>query len=698
MDGGVTELTDKELIEEAQSCYRRARDFTSKWRTEAREDFDFRDGTDEQWTDIDRAAMKDQNRPYVSFNRVKPLLMAVSGQEANSRHETTYKPRTIDDSGLCEAAKLAVDMPLQECDAQSEEAEAFLDMLTCGMGWTEDAMDYDGEPDGALVRMRVDPLEMYWDGSSKKKNLADARWLIRVTDVDSAALKMQYPDMPESGDGEMWLDAPVEDEDQHMADQAWRYEFGPSGKKEGRTRLMIYQWFDLKKQIVATIQGKRDSWPWSEKLAKRLDEVGIKYVTVRQRVYYTCTLANGAVLERKESPIDGFTYKCMTGSRDRNRNVYYGVVRHLKDPQRWSNKFFSSMIDIVASNSKGGIMAEKGAFTDIRQAEATWASPKRITIANDGALANNRIQPKPAAEYPTSMDKLLQFAITSMRDVSNINVELLGLADRDQPGIVETQRKQSALSSLAPYFDSLKSYRKVAGKSALEFVRRYVPDDTLARILGEKYARYIPAIRDEAAIRFDVIVDESPMSPNMKEMTWAVLGQALPGLMEMGIPVPPEVLDYMPIPAALAEEWKAYIAKQAADPMNQQMKQLGMAEKQATVQKIATQAEANHARAQKAMQPEQNGMLDAQIKIMQMRADLEKMAAELGMKREEHQMELRSRAIEHQMDVQERRDDHAIDMIQGVQQHRQSMAIQEQAGAAKVEQIKKQAKAKPAAK
>jgi hypothetical protein len=43
------------------------------------------------------------------------------------------------------------------------------------MGWTEHRLDYEVDNAGLYVEERIDPLEMYWDRTSKRKNLVDAR-------------------------------------------------------------------------------------------------------------------------------------------------------------------------------------------------------------------------------------------------------------------------------------------------------------------------------------------------------------------------------------------------------------------------------------------------------------------------------------------------------------------------------------------
>ena len=688
-----------ELIDEAVSCFKKARDHTSKWRQEAREDYGFVAG--QQWSEQDQQAMSEMNRPNLTFNRTGAIIKAICGQEANSRHETTFLPRTVDDAGLTEAIKLISTWSLETCDAAYEEAEAFRDCLICGVGVTDDRMDYEVEETGQFVRDRRDPLTVYWDPAAKKKNLSDRRWDIVIESVDRKALEEQY-DIPDATT-EMW-EVDAEDETSpHDQDAANEYRGeGQADRRYGQIRVGMYQYYRLEDVHLVDFPtndpanpyrtDKVDAATW-RKAGKRIEALGFRHIRVRKRCYYRALLANGAVLMHEKSPCDGFTTKFITGERDRNRGVFYGVVRDVKDPQRWANKFFSSMIDITAANAKGGVMFEEGAVKDIRTFEATWANPKRTTMVNRGALANKLIQPKPVGQYPTSMDKLLNFAVSSIRDVSGVNVEMMGMADRDQPGIVEVQRKQSALAILAPYFDALKSYRKEAGRVQLCFMRRYFPAETMARVVGEKYARFIPQIKNEKAYKFDVIVDEAPTSQNMKDQTWMVLGQMLPNLIEMGFPIPVEVLECLPLPAWLVEAWKKKLAE--PNPTADAMKQLTVQEKQATVAKIGSQAQANMARARKASQPDQGQMIQAQIDMAKGQQDMAIAQQKLELEKQRATLDLEIKFMEAQMDAEQRQREHAMQMQQSSEQHMLDMTVSAAAGEQKVAQMKRQAEAKP---
>jgi hypothetical protein len=104
-------------------------------------------------------------------------------------------------------------------------------------------------------------------------------------------------------------------------------------------------------------------------------------------------------------------------------------------PADLANKMLSNTLHIANTTAKGGIIAERDAFEDQRQAEESYAQPNEISWAKEGAVEKGKIMPKPGAGDPSAYFKLLEFAITSIRDVTGVNMELLGLRDVNQPGL-----------------------------------------------------------------------------------------------------------------------------------------------------------------------------------------------------------------------------------------------------------------------
>jgi len=143
----------------------------------------------------------------------------------------------------------------------------------------------------------------------------------------------------------------------------------------------------------------------------------------------------------------------------------------------WSNKWLSQIMHLINSSGQDWAMTLRRARSTIRlNSKRNAARPGAINEFTDGALQQGRVQRREmAVGLPPDLSNLMQYANESMQNVSGVNAELLGMADREQAGVLEYQRKQSAVTLLAPLFDSFRRYRKMAGRCWLYFMQ-HLPD------------------------------------------------------------------------------------------------------------------------------------------------------------------------------------------------------------------------------
>jgi hypothetical protein len=639
---------------------------TRGWKENAALEFDFVAG--HQWEEEDKQALAEQNRPCITMNRIGPMIDTVCGLEINNRQEVNYIPRKASGTPGSDVVTSAAKWFRDQADAADEESTAFRDAVICGMGWIDSRLDFIEDQDGAPIVEHIDAMEMSWDYQCKKKNLKDARRLWRVRDISIDDAKRLVP-----GADEELLDAAWARHEKSAGVRAVRrdppfYDGKNSGRDTGeRDDRSIITFVECQYFVMVPVYRVAGSTGNELKLSEeehtelkeRADIAGVPFHSVKQmRKQYRRAFIGAEVLKDEEliSETD-FTYQAVTGKWDQNKRHFYGVVRAMVDPQRWANKWLSQTLHIMNSNAKGGILAEMDAFEDHAEAEKTWARTDSITWAKKGALQNNKIQPKPMVQFPQGFFDLTQFAISSIRDTTGINLELMGLKEQDQAGVLEEKRKQSAITLLAGLFDSLKFYRKRQGRVLLIYLTKHLPDGKLIKIIkGDGEEAFIPYIKNPDFIEYEVVVDDAPTSANQKEKVWGMFTQiapmlgpeaASPGVMNI-------LLEYSPLPAVVTAKLKQVMQQMASQPNPEQ---------QAKQQEAQLKAQELQAKIAEMQQKGKEAQMSAQIKAMEMQNKRMEIQMKAG-DQAHHQAQVQIKQLEIQLEAKKHSDGMALKAAQ----------------------------------
>lgn len=583
-----------------------------------------------QWDELDLQVMREERRAAITFNRTSPTIDAVYGQELTGRQRVSFIPMEVSlnqpDSAKAEFLTNAAEFYRRKAFAPFHESRAFRDCLICGVGATVDRVEYERDPDGEYRKERIDPLMCYWDATSTQTNMEDARWraivkLVPQTDLEDYFGKAKIEKATPTGLWQYWLN--TSHNAPHDADNAWRYEPEDTGQFLNLTQylpLVEFQWYEYETsynawlpmdrvQPGAPAQKVQLTEQQHNELRKSVDVPDFKSVKYKRRVYKRAFILGNVVLEDGPGPCESdFTIHFITGRYDRKLRSWVGLVRNMvgpleaDGPQQMANKLFSEIVHMMSTNSRGGLMAETDAFVNQLDAEERWAQSDSILWMRPGGI--NKVQEKSMNNYPTGLDKLMTWAVSAVPEVTGVSWEMLGLANREQANVLEANRKQSTLTMLADFFDALRMYRIATGRVLMYFISEIFAGDTpqdspLIRIDSQLGQQVVPLLKDKIANKYDLFVDEAPSSPNVKQEVWGVLSTLLPHFAQLGLGMPPEVFDYLPVPIALANAWKQ---KAMPDPQaqqaQQQAQQLQMEQIMAEIAKTKADAQYKLAQAQ----------------------------------------------------------------------------------------------------
>lgn len=575
-------------------------DAGGKYRECMDHDFAFRDG--HQWTPEEKAALDDTQQADIVFNRTAVIISSVSGSEINNRTEVRFIPREIGDAKPNEVLTAGAEWFRDEGNAEDEDSAAFDDMLVCGIGFTETYLDFEEDEDGAPRTQRIDPREMGWDFQATRKGLSNATCIFRVRKIPMQEARDMWPDAKVDEISAGWIDVDKTNESlvNDIPDDNDYNRNNPASGFNPNTAIVVQCQYRERQTMVEYLDPETGSTKtMTTEQWKRVEEMlpGIPNRKVSRYVWKQAFLGNVMLGESQPCEVRP-TFTPITGRYDSKDQRWYGLLRSMKDPQKFANKWLSLTLHIIKNNAKGGVLIEEGAVSDMSAFAESWAASDSVTFVKDGRMQS--LTPKPGPQMPASLMQLTEYAVSAIRDVSGVSLELMGLREAQQSGVLEYQRRQSSMTTLAFYFDSLRYYRKRQGDVILWFLTKWIaPTGRLVRIVKDGLQEYVPLATDDDTRKYDVIVDDSPQAPNEKERAWSVIQAMMPMLQTAGLSIEDwaDVLEYSPLPASFADMVRSKAQEQqqqGPDPMQQ----LAIAAEQADIEE--TQANTQYKLAQAA--------------------------------------------------------------------------------------------------
>ena len=635
-----------------------------------------------QWSEEDEEYLRSKNRPIVTFNRILNVLLVVLGAEMAHRQDPLVIARNPTLPGqreLAETTTTYLRWMLDRCEGDDERSVAFFDLIRRGVGWLELSMAYDEDPDGELLIRRVDGLEMWVDPASHEPNYRDSRWRAHRKWMPAEEIVMLF--------GEEYLDKlssaefdPDEEPEEVVNVSPIGYAPGnamrrAAGKHAGPYLVTHFQWWEWeeyyrtvdpdtidatnpdKAKIISVPKGKWD------RFAKMANAKGIQdpqRVSAYKKCFYQTFVAGDVELRTDKLRVPDFTFLPMTGLWDDKNHLYFGLVKPMKDPQEWANKFFSQTMDIMNRSRKNALLLRSGNVEDIRKFEDQINGAGATAEAQDITEAGVRELNSP--QMPGGLQYLLESAVKAIPDMVGVNVELLGASEGDQPGITTQYRQNQGLMVLAPFFNAERRLRMKEHRLEIEYGRLYVADGRIVQLNPKDGPIALPMFRQQMAVDYDLILDENPHNPNLKLAMWMEMQPMLQVAIKGGLfALVAKIFDYAPYPSVIIEEAKKELMRlQQQKDQNPFAQQKGRGVPpnpmldQAKIAKLQSASQVDMARAR---------AIEAatRLKGISTGADIAGKAHQISQDRRRHMLDL----ARHHQDMRHNEQAHAMDLLSG---------------------------------
>lgn len=508
---------DEHLLHCIKENFRIASETYSDQRSQAKEDFEFRNG--DQWPSEIKIQRQRDGRPCLRINKLPQFIKQVVNNQKINRPSINVNPG--DSQAQIKVAKvLQAIIKNIEAKSMAENAydTAFDNAVTGGEGYFRIITDY-SDPmsfDQEIFIKAIDNSFSVYIDPNFKTDFTDIEWAFIFDDITKKEFERLYPDS-ECANGELFI---------HTGD-TWI--------REDMVRIAEYFYIDYEK--IKIVQLKNGEILLKDEYNKLADEVkkGSQIVKERDshRKIVKWVKTNGyEILEDTIFPgeyipiipVFADTY-LVDGKR-----IFEGIVRQAKDAQRAYNFWYSAETELIALAPKATWVGVEGQFEGH---EAEWANANNMNLPYleyKPVSSGGQQAPAPQrAQFDPQIQSILgakQSANEDLKATTGIYDPSLGKEMKEASGRALITKQRQAEVTNFQYIDNLCKSLKYAGKILLNIIPIVYDTQRVIRIKGgvneEDETVVINAFDEKDPIfleigKYDIDVSIGPYGENQRQ-------------------------------------------------------------------------------------------------------------------------------------------------------------------------------------
>lgn len=542
--------------------YRQELDRQSENRWQMATDEEYYDN--EQWTDAEKAELKERGQEAIVWNVIATSVDWVLGSEKRGRTDFKILPRTEDDSKPAERKTKVMKYLSDVNRTPFHRSRAFEDQVKVGLGWMEESVQRKG--DGEPIYARYESWRnMIHDSSSTELDGSDMRYVFRSKWVDEDIAIAIAPDRKElirssvstsitfgggaynMQDGDEAMDS-IENE----LDNASALGGQASNVQRRRVRL-IECWYRMPTTVRRMQGGPFDGEEIDENNPEHVQALTSKeasaYNDMEMKVR-VCLMTPSGILAEMASPFkhNRFKFIPLWGYRRGKNNLPYGMIRRMRDIQNDINKRASKAQYILSTNKT---IMDKGAVDDLDEFEQEVSRPDAIIIKNPGKELALNVDRDLAPAHIDLMNRGMNFIQTA----SGVTDELLGRTTNAVSGVAVEKRQEQGSMATARYFDNLRLAEQLRGEIELSLVEQFMTEKKQFRITNQRGTPEFVSVNDGlpendiTRTKADFVISEAEWRATMRQAQTAELTELLVKMPpQVGLVILDLLVDSMDIP------------------------------------------------------------------------------------------------------------------------------------------------------
>lgn len=515
----------------------------------------------EQWEKEDIDSIP-EGRASLVIDRLEEKIDNLSGYQRQNRTEIKYLPTENGDNAVADVLNIIVKNALDNCYYQREKTKVFEDQAIVGRGIFHIYEDYERNIEGTIIVERF-PWDEVLFFPHEKEDLSDCDGVIKTKWFSESKIKEMYPDefkniSPSSKD---YLGVSKTKDEWHTVGNI--EEFIDKNAHKYRVIERIKKVYERPYIIVNPVDGfVYNAQGWNKK-----DIMSIKSIpgfTVVPRVTYNMrmtVMVGGKVVD--DGFIEEMDFDVIPVYAHRRRGKWWGKIEKVKDLQRLINKTYSQFVDIISKVVNYGYFYDSQTFPNKRAKDRFLKNASIPGFTQEITDVGRPPLKEEGVRFPTEIVNAIALFNQNMREILNINLDMLGFSNSERSGTAMRQKIAQQLLGNDYMFDNLSFAEKILGKIILSKIKKIYSTERIIRIIGKEMnnnpeltigGQPVTDVNVEAIARilrdinisdYDVVVGESSASPS------AMMGNFLM-LMELagkGVPIPPEaIITFAPTP------------------------------------------------------------------------------------------------------------------------------------------------------
>lgn len=685
-------MSDDQIAQNTWDRFSRALDSHDEWAEDAEKFENFFAG--EQWDEEDLAKLKEQGRPALTINLIKPAVMAIVGEQQKTRADITFKPRN---SRADQETANVLSQLVQYIDSDTMygdiESQVFFDGCLTDRGFIDVRMGFERNLSGDIVmtadnpkQVVLDPdcrsydpdewpgvFETYWRSLDYIENTygKDAADKLRV----GAALDIGYVDTSTSI---RWKDDRIARTGSETAPDAVAAD-GTDRYIEA-IRVIEHQYFVYRNAwvfidpVTGDIIDPRCDLP-KEMLEQQAQERGLQLTEMPRRRVRWRVVAHNVVLFNAWSAYPFLTKAGVFPIWLRGRPI--GIVRDMISPQEQLNKVESQELHVINTTANSGWIYEDGSILNMEdeEIEQNGAETGLVLKVRKGAgFPPQKIQPN---QIPAGLAHKAAKNVDYLRFISMVNDAMLGFSGPEVSGVALDAKKESGITAFVPAFQNLKRTRNIIAKRILWLIQNFYTQPRMVRITDYAaperpdvdVAVNVPdatgnILNNVTVGRYDVVVSSAPARDTHEDGQFAQMME----MRNAGVMVPDDEVvrrsdlsEKFPLAERIAQLQGTAQPSEQEVQINAMLQQLEMQKMQLEVGKmeaevlnLQAQAELNAAKAIEIRAKVQAGGGDEGVnaEMLKVAVERERIATEANSKREALMAQMETARLQAQTKIQ----------------------------------------------